>query len=76
MGLAFNSWEHWEAAMSKMTEATFDALIERSKLPLTAETRREIYGVSGMLEDMVARVTRAKPREAEPAIIFVPEQRP
>ncbi len=61
--------------MSKMTEATFEAIIQRSRLPLTAETRRELFQVTGMLEDMVARVTRPKPREAEPAIIFVPEQR-
>ncbi len=62
--------------MSKMTEATFEAIIQRSRLPLTAETRRELFQVTGLLEDMLARVTRPKPREAEPAIIFVPEQRP
>ncbi len=62
--------------MSKMTEATFEAIIQRSRLPLTAETRRELFQITGLLEDMLARVTRPKPREAEPAIIFVPEQRP
>jgi hypothetical protein len=61
--------------MTKMTEAAFEAIVLRSGLPLTQETKREIYQATGYLEEMIARVTRPKPREAEPAIIFVPEQR-
>jgi hypothetical protein len=62
--------------MTKMSEAAFEAMIERSGLPLTVETRREIFKASEALQEMVARVTRAKPRESEPALTFQPEQRP
>jgi hypothetical protein len=61
--------------MTKMTQAVFDALIARSGLPLNEQTRAEIYQASNYLQEMVARVTRPKPRESEPAVIFQPEQR-
>ncbi len=60
--------------MTAMTKAEFDAAVIRSKLPLNAATQTEIYGALGKLEAMVALVTRDKPREAEPALIFIPGQ--
>ena len=60
--------------MTTMTKAEFDATVDRAKLPLDAATRTELYGVMDKLEALIARVTRDKPREAEPALIFVPEQ--
>ena len=59
-----------------MTDDEFNAAMSRSGLPLTPETLAEIRQVSHIMEGMVARVTRDKPREAEPAIVFYPEQRP
>jgi hypothetical protein len=58
-----------------MTDDEFKAVVSRSGLKLSAETQQEIYANCGLLEDMIARVTRSKAREDEPAIIFVPEQR-
>jgi hypothetical protein len=55
-----------------MTEAEFDAAVLRKKLPLTAATKAEIFGVVGKLEAMIALVTKPRPREDEPALIFIP----
>ena len=60
--------------MTTMTKSEFDAIVDRAKLPLNEATRTELYGVMDKIEALVARVTRDKPREVEPALIFVPEQ--
>jgi hypothetical protein len=59
--------------MTTMTQAEFDAAVSRSGLPLEPATREELFGALGRLDAMVERVKRAKPREAEPALIFVPK---
>ncbi len=61
--------------MTKMTRDEFTAAAARSGLTLDAETMDEIHKAFGFVETMIARVSRAKPREAEPALIFLPEQR-
>jgi hypothetical protein len=55
-----------------MTEAEFDAAVIRNKLPLDADKKRELYTAFGKMETMIDLVTRPKPREAEPSLIFVP----
>ena len=59
-----------------MTDQEFAAAMARSRLPLTPESLAEIRKASATMQGMVARVTRDKPREAEPAPVFYPEQRP
>ena len=59
-----------------MTDDEFNAAMTRSGLPLTPETLAEIRKSRHIMEGMIARVTRDKPREAEPATVFYPEQRP
>jgi hypothetical protein len=59
--------------MTTITKAEFDATVGRSRLPLDAATREELFGALGKLDAMVERVKRPKPREAESALIFVPE---
>ncbi len=59
-----------------MTDEEFTACMSRSGLPLTPESLAEIRKASRIMEGMVARVTRDKPREAEPGLVFDPEQRP
>ena len=59
-----------------MTDDEFNAAMIRSGLPLTPETLAEIRKSRHIMEGMIARVTRDKPREAEPATVFYPEQRP
>ena len=60
--------------MTEMTKAEFDAAVDRAGLPLNPITRDELYGAMDKLEALIARVTRDKPREAEPALVFVPGQ--
>lgn len=59
-----------------MTDDEFKAAMSRSGLPLTPETLSELRRASHIMEAMVERVTRDKPREAEPALVFHPGQRP
>jgi hypothetical protein len=61
--------------MTAMTRDEFTAAAARSGLKLDAASADEIHQAFGFLEVMIARVNQAKPREAEPALIFVPEQR-
>jgi hypothetical protein len=56
-----------------MTKAEFDAVVGRSGLPLDIATREELFGALGKLDALAERVKRPKPREAEPALIFVPK---
>ncbi|CAN5223147.1 hypothetical protein BH11PSE4_BH11PSE4_28720 [soil metagenome] len=55
------------------TQAEFDAAVSRSGLPLDAATREVLFGVLGKLDALRDRFKRPKPRESEPALIFVPE---
>jgi hypothetical protein len=57
----------------KLSEAAFEALLAQSGLPFDAAQKREIYGALAVVEAMVERVNKPMPREAEPALIFVPE---
>jgi hypothetical protein len=59
----------------KINRAEFDLLVAQSGLPLNETQRQEIHQAYGLLEDMIARVNTPMPREAEPALIFVPEVR-
>jgi hypothetical protein len=58
--------------MTKMTAAEFEAAVIRNRLPLDAAKTAELHTALGKLEAMIERVTRPKPREVEPALIFVP----
>ena len=58
-----------------MTDDEFAAVMSRSGLPLTPETLAELRGASVIMETMIERATRALPPDAEPALIFLPEQR-
>lgn len=58
-----------------MTDAEFEAALSRNGLTLTPETLAELRRASVLMEDFIARVTRDKPAEAEPALVFQPEQR-
>ena len=60
--------------MTKMTRAEFDAAVARSGMPFDPETADDIYGAFGFLEAAIERVNAPRPREAEPAVIFFPEQ--
>jgi hypothetical protein len=59
----------------KISPAEFDVLVAQAGLPLNAAQKHEIHQAYGLLEDMLARVNTPMPREAEPALIFVPEVR-
>ena len=58
-----------------MTDSEFEGAIARSGLPLRAETVAELRRAGDIIESLIARVTRDKPVEAEPAVVFHPEQR-
>ena len=55
-----------------MTDDEFKAAMSRSGLPLTPETLSELRRASRIMGAMIGRVTRDKPREAEPALVFHP----
>jgi hypothetical protein len=57
----------------KLSEAGFEALVAQSGLPLSADQKKTIHEALALVEAMVERVNRPMPREAEPALIFVPE---
>jgi hypothetical protein len=59
-----------------MTDGEFEAAISRSGLTLRPDTVAELRQASGIVDGFIAAVTRDKPVAAEPAVIFVPEQRP
>jgi hypothetical protein len=59
-----------------MTDSEFEAAISRSGLALKAKTVAELRRASAIVEALIARVARDKPVEAEPAVVFYPEQRP
>jgi hypothetical protein len=49
--------------------------VTQAGLPLNPAQKQEIHQAYGLLEAMLARVNTPLPREAEPALIFVPEVR-
>jgi hypothetical protein len=51
----------------------FNAMVDRSGLTLTDEQKSVLFAAYPMFQAMVARATPPMPREAEPAVIFVPE---
>jgi hypothetical protein len=59
----------------KISKAEFEVLVTQAGLPLSAAQKQEIHQAYALLEDMLARVNKPMPREAEPALIFVPEVR-
>lgn len=59
----------------KISKAAFEVLVAQAGLPLNATQVQEIHQAYGLLEAMLTRVNTPLPREAEPAVIFVPEVR-
>jgi hypothetical protein len=59
----------------KISMAEFEVLVAQAGLPLNPAQKQEIHQAYGLLEAMLARVNTPLPREAEPALIFVPEVR-
>jgi hypothetical protein len=53
--------------------ASFDALAAHLRLPLTEAQADELHEMYRHLEPKIARVCGARPRDAEPALIFRPE---
>jgi len=58
-----------------MGKEEFSTLVDQTGLTLTAEQKSVLFGAYPMFQAMVARGTPPMPREAEPAVIFVPEVR-
>ena len=58
-----------------MPEPEFAMMARRTGLPLSAEQVTTLYEAYGWVEAMVATLHRDRPRETEPAVIFVPETR-
>lgn len=57
----------------KISEADFDALVRRAGLDLTAQQKAVLYQGYAHVEMMTERVRSPRRREAEAAVIFVPE---
>jgi len=58
---------------SGISKDVFGTLLDRSGLTLTDDQKSVLFEVYPMLQAMIAKATGAMPREAEPALIFVPE---
>jgi hypothetical protein len=58
-----------------MNEDSFGALVDQTGLVLTAGQKAVLFKAYPMFQAMVARATPPMPREAEPSLIFVPEQK-
>jgi hypothetical protein len=56
-----------------LSRAAFDALYEKSGLPLSAAQKDMLFQVQPMLLRMISQATAPMPREAEPALTFRPE---
>jgi len=56
-----------------VSKELFGSLLDRSGLTLTDDQKSVLFEVYPMLQAMIARATAPMPREAEPALIFVPE---
>jgi hypothetical protein len=62
--------QKWGISMDK---DAFSTLVDQTGLNLTAEQKSDLFGVYPLFQAMVARATPPLPREAEPALIFLPE---
>jgi hypothetical protein len=56
-----------------MDKNDFTKLVDRAGLTLTDAQTAALFEVYPMFQDMVTRATTKLPREAEPALIFLPE---
>lgn len=58
---------------SDISKTAFDALYEKSGLPLSDAQKATLYQAYPLLRRMIDRATAAMSREAEPALTFQPE---
>jgi hypothetical protein len=56
-----------------MDKDAFSTLVDQTGLTLTDEQKATLFGAYPLFQAMVARATPPMPREAEPALIFLPE---
>ena len=61
--------------MPAPSETEMTAILARNGLYLFPSQVRAILPGAAIVRDMIARVNAPLPREAEPAVIFNPEQR-
>jgi len=62
-----------ERSSSDIDRDTFDGMLDRAGLALTEAQKSALFEVYPKFQAMIARATAPMPREAEPAVIFVPE---
>ena len=60
---------------SKISEAEVDRMVAQAGLPLSAEQKRALHEAYWMIEGMIERVHKPLPIEAEPAHLFVAEDK-
>lgn len=60
---------------SGISSQEFETLVAQTGLPLSDAQKATLYSVYPIVQAMTAKVTAPLPREAEPALIFVPEVR-
>ena len=53
----------------------FDVLVAQTGLTLSEQQKATLLAIYPVFQDLLARVTAPMPREAEPALIFIPEMR-
>jgi hypothetical protein len=53
--------------------ATFSGMLDRSGLTLSEAQKSTLFAVYPLFQAMIARSNPPMPREAEPAVIFMPE---
>ena len=58
----------------RLSAEAFAALVAAAGLPLSADQTSTLHAAWGMVEPMLDRLHAPLPREAEPALIFTPEQ--
>jgi hypothetical protein len=56
-----------------MDKDAFSTLVDQTGLKLTDDQKSVLFGVYPLFQAMITRATPPMPREAEPAVIFVPE---
>jgi len=54
-------------------QTTFSGMLDRAGLTLSDAQKTALFEVYPMFQAMIARATAPMPREAEPAVIFMPE---
>jgi hypothetical protein len=60
--------------MPKLTLEEFGVLAAQTGLPLSDAQKATLHAIYPVLQELIARAAAAQPREAEPSVIFVPEQ--